>query len=510
MKSILLSIVLTLIVSVSPAGAKDVSQEQMIAALYIAYYERGASKAELDTWLASNSGDTDTLKTLSTLLLNQSNNIFENLGNQGFIETIYTNALNKEGDAETLLSWVTQLNLGLSRSDMVIAYLEKFLGSDFTATNFPSLSSAELLVKQRYQTLLTNRVDVALYFSKNLGTVSNITNTTTPADDPAYLAAIKIIQGVNEDADTVTTAKNYINTVLTSSDAIAKINRDFKWLDDIVMSTVDSVSCSNKTFFTVTPSGNPTVKFSTDASTGSTTVTLSDASTGSIRILNCSKFEDALVEVTHKESRFKSTNYFLVELDAVMKVDGSVSYRTQDGTAIAGQDYTATSGTATILAGDKKFLVAIEILNDSIAEFDETFQLILSNPTGGSFPTGITEIVATHTILDDDIETNPKEGNINNTNYFLLELSEPMTVDGSVNYATQDGTAIAGQDYTATSGTMTISAGDRSVLIPVEIIGDTIAESDETFKLIINNPIGGVFPTGVSEITATHTIVNDD
>jgi len=510
MKSILFSIILTLIFSVSSASAKDVSQKQMIAALYIAYYERGATKAELDTWAANSGSDADILKLLSSSLLSQSSSVLASLGNQGFTETIYTNVLSKEGDTETILSWVTQLNLGLGRSDMVIAYLQGILSSDFTVANFPTLSSAELLVKQRYQMILSNRVDVALYFSENLGTRGDISNTSSPEDDPAYLAAIKIIQGVDEDSSTVITAKNYINTILTSSNAITKINSNFKWLDDITMSTIDSASCSNKTFFTVTPTNNPSVKFSTDASTGSTTITLSDASTGSINISNCTRYKNSMVETSHQESRFKTKNYFLVELDAVMKVDGSVNYQTKDGTAIAGQDYIATSGTATIRAGEKKFLVAVDILNDFIAESDEIFQLIITNPTGGVFPTGTTEITATHTITDDDIEISPKEGNVNNSNYFLLELSEPMKIDGSVSYTTQDGTAIAGQDYIATSGIMTIPAGDRRILIPIEIIGDSVTESDETFKLIINNPVGGVFPTGVSEIIATHTIVNDD
>ena len=393
---------------------------------------------------------------------------------------------------------------------MVISYIEAILGSDFTATNFPSLSAAELLVKQRYQTLLSNRVDVALYFTQSLGSLSNISNTSTPEEDVAYLAAIKIIQGVTEESASVTTAMDYINSVLSNSNAITKINSDFKWLDDISMITVASTSCSDKTFFTITPTNNPVVKFSTDAATGSTTIRLLDTSTGSINISNCSRFENSMVEISYQESNIKSTNYFLVELSTAMNIDASVSYRTQDGTAIAGQDYVATSGSATIFAGDTKFLVAVEILNDSIAESDETFQLIIDNPTGGTFPSGVSEIIVTHTITDDDIETSPKEKDVNNTNYFLLELSEPIKVDGSVTYATQDGTALAGKDYIATSGTMTIPAGDRRILIPVEIIGDTVSEPDETFKLIITNPIGGIFSTGVSEIVATHTIVNDD
>ena len=97
MKSILFIIILGLSSVLSPAYAKDVSQEEMITALYIAYNQRGATKAEHDSWTANNTSNADRLKALSTSLLNQSNSIFSSLGNQGFIEEIYGNTLNKEG-----------------------------------------------------------------------------------------------------------------------------------------------------------------------------------------------------------------------------------------------------------------------------------------------------------------------------------------------------------------------------------------------------------------------------
>jgi hypothetical protein len=79
-----------------------------------------------------------------------------------------------------------------------------------------------------------------------------------------------------------------------------------------------------------------------------------------------------------------------------------------------------------------------------------------------------------------------------------------------VSYRTEDGTAIAGKDYVATSRKVKMTAGQEKVMIGVEIIADTIKESDETFSLVISNPIGEGFPEGVSEMRATHTIVDDD
>ncbi len=109
-----------------------------------------------------------------------------------------------------------------------------------------------------------------------------------------------------------------------------------------------------------------------------------------------------------------------------------------------------------------------------------------------------------------EVITNTLEGNSNHFNYFLLELSAPLESDASVTYQTQNGSAIAKQDYIATSGIATIPAGQTSVAIAVEIIADNIAENNETFSLLISNPQGGIFPVGVDNIIATHTILDDD
>jgi len=110
-----------------------------------------------------------------------------------------------------------------------------------------------------------------------------------------------------------------------------------------------------------------------------------------------------------------------------------------------------------------------------------------------------------------EVLKNTTEGDANHFNYFLLELSAALTTeDASISYRTQDGTALAGQDYIATSGIATIGAGESYVSIPVEIVADTVAENTETFSLIISNPQGGIFPVGLTEISASHSIIDDD
>lgn len=109
-----------------------------------------------------------------------------------------------------------------------------------------------------------------------------------------------------------------------------------------------------------------------------------------------------------------------------------------------------------------------------------------------------------------EIDTSLLETHNNYISYFLLQISHSLPIDVSVDYFTMDVTATAGQDYIMTSGKATIPAGETSTTIGVEIIGDTVKEEDETFKLVINNPQGANFPEGISEITASRTISDDD
>lgn len=121
-----------------------------------------------------------------------------------------------------------------------------------------------------------------------------------------------------------------------------------------------------------------------------------------------------------------------------------------------------------------------------------------------------TSILAHVPTTPDEVEITFDEGNNNQINYFLLSIAAPISVDASVTYMTMDGTAIAGEDYVFTSGIATITAGETSTAIAVEILGDEIMEEDETFFLEASDPEGGVFPVGVQTLSAMHTIINDD
>ena len=97
--------------------------------------------------------------------------------------------------------------------------------------------------------------------------------------------------------------------------------------------------------------------------------------------------------------------------------------------------------------------------------------------------------------------------------YFLLQFTGVKSDANqilSVDFTTRNGTAMAGSDYIAVSGKLNLYPGENQAVIPVEIMGDTAAEPNETFYLDVFNPVGGSFGEGVVKLTAVRTILYDD
>ena len=188
----------------------------------------------------------------------------------------------------------------------------------------------------------------------------------------------------------------------------------------------------------------------------------------------------------------------------------SVQYATSDGTAAAPADYAAASGTLTFAPGQTSQTVSIGVKGDTLDELDETFAVHLSNAVEAT----IARADAAGSIRDDDpppalsvVGGTVAEGDASSRPLtFTVRLSvasgRPVTVD----YHTADGTAEAPADYTATSGTLTFAPGVTTRTVDVPVIGDTLAESDETFTLALAAPSGAT----LQDAAATGTIQNDD
>jgi large repetitive protein len=205
-----------------------------------------------------------------------------------------------------------------------------------------------------------------------------------------------------------------------------------------------------------------------------------------------------------------TTMTFTVSLNAPSGRTVSVHYATANGTAVAPSDYAATSGDLVFAPGDTSKQVDVAIATDTWLEFDETFTLTLSSPSNATMADGS----AVGTILNDDAvpgisidDVTAPEGNVGtSTATFTLTLSGPSGLPVSVEWATADGTATAGSDYEAESGTVSFGAGETTKQVSVTIIGDAIHEPNETFTIPLTNPTNA----GVEATPGTGTILDDD
>ena len=191
----------------------------------------------------------------------------------------------------------------------------------------------------------------------------------------------------------------------------------------------------------------------------------------------------------------------------------TIAYRTAAGTATAGSDFIAATGTLSIPAGSTSGSVSVAIVGDTALEPDETFSVIASSVNG----TPVTNVSGTVRIVNDDTApTGPAvsvgSASINEGHFgtpvmrFTITLASAATRQTSVDYVTSNGTAIAGEDYFAARGTLAFRPGETTRTVDVRVVGDVRVESDETLTMTLSNPSGLTLGTA----TATGTIVNDD
>ncbi|MDP9387837.1 MAG: hypothetical protein M3Q48_07890 [Actinomycetota bacterium] len=204
-----------------------------------------------------------------------------------------------------------------------------------------------------------------------------------------------------------------------------------------------------------------------------------------------------------------ATATFTVALSAASGRQVTVNHATANGTATAGSDYTAASGTLTFAPGETTRTVAVTVTADTVDEDDETFLLNLSGAVNATVADG----QGTATITDDDAmpalavaDVSVAEGDSTATAAFTVTLSAGSGREVTVNYATADGTATAGRDYTAASGTLTLPAGQTSATVEVAVTGDTLDEDDETFLLNLSAAVNAT----IADAQAVATIIEDD
>ncbi len=186
---------------------------------------------------------------------------------------------------------------------------------------------------------------------------------------------------------------------------------------------------------------------------------------------------------------------FTITLSEALASDVSVEFSTRSGTALSGLDFDQDDGTFRIPAGDTTGTLFIRTEAENIVEADESVFVDFFNASGADFVTGEERVTSLGVILDNDTagerralflnDVDIREGDAGTKDaVFDLRLSRPASEAVTIEFETRDGSALAGEDYTAETGSVTFAAGQTSAQVAVAVIGDAAVEGDETFSLI--------------------------
>lgn len=219
-------------------------------------------------------------------------------------------------------------------------------------------------------------------------------------------------------------------------------------------------------------------------------ITIQDNDGAAVPVINIAPANQTVTETG-------GTATYTVTLSEAASSSVSVQYNTRQGSATVSDDFGATSGTLTFAPGTLTRTITVPIVDDGVAEPNETFFVDLFAPSNATLGNDVAETViqdggATPTmgaLSIDDVEVDEDLGPA----VFFVTLSQAPAAGQtvSVNYATVPESASPGEDYDTTTGTLTFNAGEVAKTISVPIIDVIGFEPTETFVVQLSNPTGG-------------------
>ncbi|MBP6057462.1 MAG: hypothetical protein KA524_03425, partial [Nitrosomonas sp.] len=246
------------------------------------------------------------------------------------------------------------------------------------------------------------------------------------------------------------------------------------------------------------PSANATIA----DSFGLATIIDNDAPSGTPVV----SINDFVVDEASKEAAF------VITLDRPSTSAVTMNYATQNGTAVAGADFVAKSGSLSFAPGETAKTVKVTITNDAAFEASEAFNLALSAITNATTLDG----VGTSTIFEndavavgnsrisvDDVVVDESQTYAD----FLVRLDAPNTAAVTVNYATSANTAAFNSDYLHLTGSLMFAPGEMVKTVRVSLLGGTTAEVAESFQLVLSSPSANAT---LADGSALATIIDND
>lgn len=354
---------------------------------------------------------------------------------------------------------------------------------------------------------------------------SNLVKSDTNNQPDVFVSdvsALSISDATNTEGDNVN--KNVVFTLTLSQPSLQRITVAYHTVNSTASAGKDYDAISGTlTFEAGQTTKNLSVPISGDTlaeDTESFFVNLSNAKgtfigDGQARgfiLDNDAKPSVSINDVTPREGNSGTTNAtFTVQLNRASGQTISVNAIPYNGSARASLDYTGGGVRLVFAPGEVRKTFSVPIQGDVLDELDETFSVSLRSPVNVLLGRGGGQ----GTILDDDTapafsidDVNVEEGS---TGYrvalFKVTLSAPSGKIVSVNFATANGMGRAGSDYVASGHhSVSLAPGETSQYLSVLIKGDTVVEGDETFYIVLSDPVDASIRRG----RALGTILNDD
>ncbi|MDD1418563.1 M10 family metallopeptidase C-terminal domain-containing protein [Dolichospermum sp. ST_sed1] len=268
---------------------------------------------------------------------------------------------------------------------------------------------------------------------------------------------------------------------------------------------------STTTTITVTPTddfifeGNETVTLTLATGTG---YNIGTAQTATVTIADNDAIPQLSINdviITEGNSGTKNAN-FILSLSNPSKQTISVNYQTVDDDATtANNDYVAKTGTITFTPGQTTQTLPITINGDTVREINEAFTVRLTNAVNAT----LVKNEGIGIIRNDDLLLTVNNLTVvegQNNALVTFTLNSPVNQAVNVNYTTTAVTATANSDFTPVTGTLTIPANTTTATLTIPILNDNLNEANETFNLVLSNPVGAVLSKTSAIVTITDTI----
>jgi hypothetical protein len=342
-------------------------------------------------------------------------------------------------------------------------------------------------------------------------TITTATATATITDNETATAALSVTTNGNEAGPVAIVYTVTLSAVNATGTAITF---DF---DDLLTGTATSGSD-----YTAIP-GAAQISVADGASTGTYTVVVSDdalleatetliaqisnpsnaavtitTATATATITDNDTATAALSVTTNGNEAGPVAIVYTVTLSRVNDTGAAITFDFDDlgtGTATSGSDYTAIPGAAqiSVAAGASTGTYTVVVADDGLVEADETVVAQISNASNAAVT--IVTATATATITDDDAATATIAATANaaepaTAGTFTVTLSAASSTDTTLTY-TVGGSALAGTDYVALSGTITIFAGATTGTINVAVIDDALVEGPENVTVTLTGVAAG-------------------